>query len=393
MPNLFDFEIDFANEENSGMNDERVNRMKAIMAPFVLRRLKQHVSRDLPPKMESVQLCDMTSLQKELYYSCVQQSRSWWEKLKNTPVEELEDGIISDEEPQPQVELPPKRKRGRPKKNQIPEQPKPPVTRAPVQTLNNVFMQLRKIANHPLLVRTYYTEETIQTIGNYLMTLDEYKKQSKDSIMEDLYLRSDFRIHQLCKEKEALTRFMLSPQQLEGSGKIQLMKNLLQELKADGHRVLIFSQMTRVLDVLEEVLGLWGYQHLRLDGSTPVPERQELIDTYNTDENYFIFLLSTRAGGVGINLTSADSVIFYDIAFNPQVDRQAEDRCHRFGQDKPVTIYKLITSRTVDQNMLQMADRKAKLNDIMLEEGSKRKEQTKVWQLRSLLSSVFEEIQ
>ena len=113
------------------------------------------------------------------------------------------------------------------------------------------------------------------------MTLDEHKKQSKDSIMEDLYLRSDFRIHQLCKEKEALTRFMLSPQQLEGSGKIQLMKKLLQELKADGHRVLIFSQMTRVLDVLEEVLGLWGYQHLRLDGSTPVPERQELIDTYN----------------------------------------------------------------------------------------------------------------
>ena len=79
-------------------------------------------------------------------------------------------------------------------------------------------------------------------------------------------------------------------------------------------------------------------------------------------------MLSTRAGGVGINLTAADSVIFYDIAFNPQVDRQAEDRCHRFGQEKPVTIYKLITSRTVDQNMLQMAERKARLNDIMLEE-------------------------
>jgi len=147
------------------------------------------------------------------------------------------------------------------------------------------------------------------------------------------------------------------------------------------------------LDILQEVLGLWGYEHLRLDGSTPVATRQGLIDTFNNDNDVFIFLLSTRAGGVGINLTAADTVIFYDIAFNPQVDRQAEDRCHRFGQEKPVTIYKLITSRTVDQNMLQMAERKAKLNDIMLEEGSKKREQTKVWQLRSLLSSVFEEIQ
>lgn len=124
----------------------------------------------------------------------------------------------------------------------------------------------------------------------------------------------------------------------------------------------------RVLDVLQEVLGLWGYEYLRLDGSTPVATRQGLIDQFNNDDDVFIFLLSTRAGGVGINLTAADSVIFYDIAFNPQVDRQAEDRCHRFGQEKPVTIYKLITSRTVDQNMLQMAERKARLNDIMLEE-------------------------
>jgi len=407
MPDLFDFDIDFQNEKNSGMNDERVNRMKAIMAPFVLRRLKQHVSRDLPPKAESVQLCDMTPLQKELYISCVQQSRSWWEKLKNAPVEELDTGEAvadaendyhSDTEENPAADAPPKRKRGRPRKNDPPPPPKrppppPPPSRALGKTLNNVFMQLRKIANHPLLVRTYYTDETLQTIGNYLMTLDENKRQRKTQVMDDLYQKSDFRIHQMCKEKAPLSRFMLSPQQLQNSGKIQLMKELLQKLQAEGHRVLIFSQMTRVLDVLQEVLGLWGYEHLRLDGSTPVSTRQGLIDRFNHDNDVFIFLLSTRAGGVGINLTAADTVIFYDIAFNPQVDRQAEDRCHRFGQVKPVTIYKLITSRTVDQNMLQMAERKARLNDIMLEEGSKKREQTKVWQLRSLLSSVFEEIQ
>lgn len=246
------------------MNDERVNRMKAIMAPFVLRRLKQHVSRDLPPKTESVQLCDMTPLQKELYIACVQQSRSWWEKLKSAPVEELE--VISEGVPDSENHYhsdteekldnngtnqengggPPKRKRGRPRKNPVPiENKPPPPPRTTAKTLNNVFMQLRKIANHPLLVRTYYTDETLQTICDYLMTLDENKRQRRDQVMDDLKDKSDFRIHQLCKEKAPLSRFMLSPQQLQSSGKIQLMQTLLQKLKAGGHRVLIFSQMTR----------------------------------------------------------------------------------------------------------------------------------------------------
>ena len=127
----------------------------------------------------------------------------------------------------------------------------------------------------------------------------------------------------------------------------------------------------RVLSILEDLITMWGYQYVRLDGNTPVTERQVLIDRYNDEpDTLFIFLLSTRAGGVGINLTSADTVIFYDIAFNPQVDRQAEDRCHRLGQLKEVTIYKMITTETVDEHMLRMADRKAQLNDVMLEEVS-----------------------
>merc|ERR1712137_319256 len=133
---------------------------------------------------------------------------------------------------------------------------------------------------------------------------------------------------------------MLTQSQLESSGKAENLKALILSLREEGHRILIFSQMTRVLDILEELLGFWGHDFVRLDGSTPVAVRQGLIDRFNmAEDNLFIFLLSTRAGGVGINLTSADTVIFYDVAFNPQVDRQAEDRCHRFGQDKPVTIY------------------------------------------------------
>jgi SWI/SNF-related matrix-associated actin-dependent regulator of chromatin subfamily A containing DEAD/H box 1 len=85
----------------------------------------------------------------------------------------------------------------------------------------------------------------------------------------------------------------------------------------------------------------WDYSCVRLDGDTPVADRQAIIDSYNDDSSIFVFLLSTLAGGVGINLASADTVIFYDISFNPQVDRQAEDRCHRIGQERDVTIYKV----------------------------------------------------
>lgn len=396
MPGVFDYDLNLEDEaeEDEEKNTKRVNRMKAIMAPFVLRRLKQHVSRDLPAKRESIESCEMTQRQKEMYYSCVQQSRSWWERMKNNPsmsevIENPDSDSLSDEE-ETLDELP-KRQRGWniPKSRPVAQRP----TTITGRTLSNVFMQLRKICNHPLLIRTYYSAETVELIVNHLMTLDENRKNKREQVLEEVSEKSDFQIHQICKEHEALARFMLSPQQLYGSGKVQAMETLLRNLHVQGHRVLIFSQMTRVLDILQEVLDLWNYQYLRLDGSTPVATRQHLIDRYNSDNGVFIFLLSTRAGGVGINLTSADTVIFYDIAFNPQVDRQAEDRCHRFGQVRPVTIYKLITARTVDQNMLEMAERKAELNDVMLEEGKKKRENTKVWQLRSLLSSVFEEIQ
>jgi hypothetical protein len=105
-----------------------------------------------------------------------------------------------------------------------------------------------------------------------------------------------------------------------------------------------------------------------LDGQTPVSERQFLIDSFNLNPNIFVFLLSTRAGGLGINLTAADTVIFYDISFNPYVDRQAEDRCHRLGQEKQVVIYKLITCNTCEEHILKMASDKKQLNNKILDD-------------------------
>lgn len=136
---------------------------------------------------------------------------------------------------------------------------------------------------------------------------------------------------------------------------------LLPKLKDEGHRVLIFSQFTMMLDVIEKYLDIRGYTYCRLDGSTAVNERQEMIDDYNADSAIFIFLLSTKAGGMGINLTAADTGIIHDIDFNPYNDKQAEDRCHRMGQTKPVTIYKFISKGSIEEGMLMIANEKLKL--------------------------------
>lgn len=145
------------------------------------------------------------------------------------------------------------------------------------------------------------------------------------------------------------------------SGKLQHLDKLLPELKAKGHRVLLFSQFTMMLDILEKYLEIRNYGYCRLDGNTAVDERQDLINYFNTDSEVFVFLLSTRAGGVGINLTAADTCILHDIDFNPYNDKQAEDRCHRMGQTKPVSIYRLISESSIEEGMLLVAEEKLKL--------------------------------
>lgn len=118
------------------------------------------------------------------------------------------------------------------------------------------------------------------------------------------------------------------------SGKLAKLDKLLAELKANGHRVLVYFQMTRMIDLMEEYLSFRQYKYLRLDGSSTISERRDMVSDWQTRPDFFIFLLSTRAGGVGINLTAADTVIFYDCDWNPANDAQAMDRCHRIGQQK-----------------------------------------------------------
>eukprot|EP00941_MAST-03F_sp_MAST-3F-sp1_P004239 g4239.t1 len=153
-------------------------------------------------------------------------------------------------------------------------------------------------------------------------------------------------------------------------GKFQALDPLLRRLKKQGSKVLIFTQMTKMLNVLEVFLNLHGHTYVRLDGSTKVEERQRLMDRFNADKKLFAFILSTRSGGMGINLTGADTVIFYDSDWNPAMDAQAQDRAHRIGQTRDVHIYRMVTEHTVEENILMKANQKRHLQQLSVEDGS-----------------------
>ncbi|KAK4194916.1 putative helicase SWR1 [Triangularia verruculosa] len=152
-------------------------------------------------------------------------------------------------------------------------------------------------------------------------------------------------------------------------GKLQALDKLLRRLQAGGHRALIFTQMTKVLDILEQFLNIHGHKYLRLDGATKVEQRQILTDRFNHDTRITCFILSTRSGGLGINLTGADTVIFYDQDWNPAMDKQCQDRAHRIGQTRDVHIYRLVSEHTIEANILRKASQKQMLDDVVIQEG------------------------
>ena len=203
--------------------------------------------------------------------------------------------------------------------------------------LRNICMELRKVCNHPFLCDG----------------------------LEDDYIQ---RCRLALKEGEEM------PSQLDlltqSSGKMSFLGKLLSKLKQDGSKVLIFSQFKRVLDILQDYLFLLNLPCERLDGDTAVQQRQEGIDRFNDPEqDSFAFLLSTRAGGVGITLTAADTAIIFDSDWNPQNDLQAMARCHRIGQTKEVKVYRLVTNGTYEYELFQSASRKAALDEVLIGGG------------------------
>ncbi len=194
-----------------------------------------------------------------------------------------------------------------------------------ISSLNNMLMQMRKNCNHPDLI-------TAATEGSFL------------------YPPAD----QLVAE----------------CGKMQLLEKLLNKLLPRGHKVLIFSQMTAMLDLLDAYFDEKKIGCCRIDGSISWQDRQAAMKRFNTDSNYKIFLLSTRAGGLGINLTGADTCIIYDSDWNPHQDLQAMDRCHRIGQQKPVLVIRLATSHSVEGKLLRRANSKLMLERLVIKKGA-----------------------
>ncbi|KAB5567498.1 hypothetical protein PHYPO_G00233460 [Pangasianodon hypophthalmus] len=309
-----------SSEEESSFHKERIAQAKLIMKPFILRRVKSEVLKELPPKVEKIEMCPMSDAQQQLYDGL-------FSRLKNT---------VNGEKRQ----------------------------------LSNVMMQLRKMANHPLLHRQYYTTEKLAAMSRAMLKEPTHFDADPALIQEDMEVMSDFELHKLCKEYSSISRFQLDKELLLDSGKFSLLTKLLAKLKEKGDRAVLFSQFTMMLDIVEILLKHLGHQYVRLDGSTPMAERIGLIDKYNTDPEIFVFLLSTRAGGQGINLASANVVILHDIDCNPFNDKQAEDRCHRMGQRRTVQVIKLISKDSIEACMLRLGQEKLKLEqDMTTDEG------------------------
>lgn len=331
MPDLFETEdIDLKKMLNAE-DTELIARMKSILGPFILRRLKSDVMQQLVPKVQRVEYVHMEIEQKNAYQEAIEEYRAV------AHARMAKSGEVK-----------------------VPNLPK--------RQISNYFVQFRKIANHPLLVRRIYTDKDVVRFAKMLHPKGVFGAEcTLDRVIEELKGYNDFSIHKLLLYYSDNTSKNLSDDHVMISAKCRALGGLLPTLMDGGHRVLIFSQWTSMLDILEWALDVIGVTYRRLDGSTQVTERQTIVDTFNNDTSIFACLLSTRAGGQGLNLTGADTVIIHDMDFNPQIDRQAEDRCHRIGQTKPVTIYRLVTKDTVDENVYEIAKRKLVLDAAVLE--------------------------
>ncbi|XP_054846387.1 SWI/SNF-related matrix-associated actin-dependent regulator of chromatin subfamily A containing DEAD/H box 1 isoform X2 [Eublepharis macularius] len=305
------------NEEHSIYEKERITHAKQIMKPFILRRVKEEVLKQLPPKKDIIEWCEMSEKQEQLYqelFNCFKKSFESQEKTTE---------------------------------------------------MGNVMMQLRKMANHPLLHRQYYTPEKLKVMSKLMLKEPTHCEANPDLIFEDMSVMTDYELHVLCKQYANISDFKLEIDLILDSGKFKVLGHMLSDFKEKGDRVVLFSQFTMMLDILEVFLKQQQLRYLRLDGKTQISDRIHLIDEFNSDMGIFVFLLSTKAGGLGINLTSANVVILHDIDCNPYNDKQAEDRCHRVGQTREVKVIRLISKGTIEESMLRISQQKLKLEQDM----------------------------
>ncbi|KAL9976050.1 hypothetical protein ACROYT_G013284 [Oculina patagonica] len=288
-PAQFPSQVAFLMEFGDLKTEAQVDKLKQLLKPMMLRRLKEDVEKNIAPKEETIIEVELTTIQKKLYRAILERNFAFLSK-----------GVSSS---------------------------------ANVPNLMNTMMELRKCCNHPFLING--AEDKV--LSEHNLSLVE-KTAQHASIM------------------------------IEASGKLVLIHKLLPKLKSSGHKVLVFSQMVRCLDILEDYLVHMRYPYERIDGRVRGNLRQAAIDRFSKpDSDRFVFLLCTRAGGLGINLTAADTVIIFDSDWNPQNDIQAQARCHRIGQSRSVKVYRLITRNSYEREMFDRASMKLGLDKAVLQ--------------------------
>ena len=334
--------------------EAQVRRVRRLLAPFILRRTKREVLQQLVSKTEEEKMLEMTSSQQQIYSALISGA-----------------SLKQNAQPQPGG-------KAAARKPSTPTQAKLKLSQ---QDARSLFTDLRKSANHPLLLRRLYTDAQLDAIAKAATACETFGRGARLAMVrEELVKSSDFVLHQLCEdlgeEVPSIGKMRLTGKELFDSAKMRELRALLPRLHREGHRVLLFSQYTTMLDLLEAMMGAeyggLGLKYVRLDGQTKQEHRQELIDEFQAaDSDLFAFLLSTRAGGQGINLTAADTVILHDLDWNPQLDRQAEDRAHRMGQTREVRVIRMVTRGTVDENIYAIQKRKKMLDEKLLKGDDK----------------------
>ncbi|KAL2431806.1 Lymphocyte-specific helicase [Exophiala dermatitidis] len=398
--------------ESDGKMQKRKNNlvstMHAILKPFLLRRVKSDVEASLPKKREYILYAPLTSEQKELYR----------EILAGTSRAYLEDKAVERIEAKSRAASL-KRKandsgRSTPAKSVKHSRASTPASVASTTSVRRgrraaptnyrdvtdreFNARLRRLENgedNVSLDRSSPPEDISELASEEEEELERAKtlklakkeisaKKLQNPIMQArLACNSPHNFYWPWKpatvaEEESGDYPQVDETLVTASGKILLLDTLLPRLFELGHKVLIFSQFKTTLDILETyAVNLRGWKACRIDGSVPQEERYKSITAFNTDKSYNLFLLSTRAGGQGINLAAADTVILFDSDWNPQQDLQAMDRAHRIGQTRPVIVYRLATRGTVEETLLLKADAKRKLEKLVIQKGK----------FKSLLSS------
>ncbi|KAI5121564.1 hypothetical protein M0805_000745 [Coniferiporia weirii] len=337
--------------------EERVKRAKMMMTPFVLRRRKDQVLKDLPKKTERIEWCTLTPLQRSIYNDARQRSRK-------TVSEETEGKEINPpDDPTGQGT-----KGGGGKQQQKKGRSNPRAKEKKyLENTSNVLMDLRKAASHPMLFRTQFSDSTLTSMTRVLLKEPDFKKRGAvfDFVKEDMEVMTDAELQAFCRTYKSTQKFLLDESCYIDAGKVKTMLTLLERYKAEDRKCLIFSQFTQILDILQVILKQRSIKHLVLTGSTAVDIRQGLVDEFTEDLSIPVFLLSTKAGGMGINLTAASVVILFDQDFNPHNDRQAADRAYRIGQKRDVEIVKLISRGTIEEDMLRLGETKLALDEAV----------------------------